>query len=224
MIDMTDTIIPKSDQMNADDLIAGPRTIRISKVSRVDGAEQPIAIGFDGDGGKPFKPCKSMRRVMVHAWGADGAAYVGRSMTLYRDPAVRFGGAEVGGIRISHMTGLTKPLVMSLTETRAKRTPFRVLPLAEEAPKEPATLDTAKSTTDFLAAMEAALQAATTRGDVDAVLAHPRVVAAGDALKNGALTRFNEARGAALARTAPPIENAPEMAEDDGWPGPQVPA
>ncbi len=130
MTDLTNTIIPKSDQMNADDLIAGPRTIKITKVSADTGsAEQPILISFEGDGGKPYKPCKSMRRVMVAIWGADGSSYPGRAMTLYRDPSVRWGGLEVGGIRISHMSDMDAPVTMALTATKQSRKPFTVRPL-----------------------------------------------------------------------------------------------
>lgn len=130
MVDMTATIAPKSDQINADDLIGGPRTITITKVTGNEGnAEQPVNVFFEGDNGKPFRPCKSMRRVMVKVWGADASKYVGRSMTLFRDPKVKWGGMEVGGIRISHMSGLEKPEVMALTETRSARKPYTVQPL-----------------------------------------------------------------------------------------------
>lgn len=137
MVDMTATIAPKSDQMNADDLIGGPRTITITKVTGNEGnAEQPVNVFYEGDDGKPFRPCKSMRRVMVAVWGAAASQYVGKAMTLYRDPKVKWGGMEVGGIRISHMSGLDKPKQLALTETRAKRTPYTVQPLKDApAPK-----------------------------------------------------------------------------------------
>lgn len=131
MIDIRQTIVPKSDQMNADDLIGGPRTIRVTKISLLAAADQPIAINFEGDNGKPYKPCKSMRRVLVTAWGPDGAAYAGRSMTLYRDDSVAFGGQQVGGIRISHMTNIERPMTMALTATRGSRKGFTVQPLAD---------------------------------------------------------------------------------------------
>lgn len=140
MTDLSLTIAPKSDQLNADDLIAGPRTIRITKVSaNPESAEQPVSIFFDGDGGKPYRPCKSMRRVLVHVWGKDGNSYPGRSMTLYRDPDVTFGGLAVGGIRISHMSEIKDAQVMALTATKKSRKPFKVLPLVEKA--APATVD-----------------------------------------------------------------------------------
>ncbi len=135
MVDMTDTIIPKSDQLNADDLIAGPLTVTITKVARASTAEQPIAVSFDGDGGKPYMPCKSMRRVMVTVWGPDATAYAGRSMTLYRDPEVTWGGMAVGGIRISNMSHMDGPVVLALTATKKARKPYKVLPLVIEPPK-----------------------------------------------------------------------------------------
>lgn len=134
MTDLSTTIAPKSNQMNADDLIGGPRTITITKVGLSDTPEQPIAIYFEDDDGKPYLPCKSMRRVLVHVWGNDGAGYVGRALTLYRDPDVMFGGIKVGGIRISHMSHIDGAKTMALTATRASRKPFTVKPLATKAP------------------------------------------------------------------------------------------
>jgi hypothetical protein len=107
MNDMRAVIEPKSDQMNADDLLSGPKTITITKVDIRPGTEQPVSMWYEGDGGKPFKPCKSMARVMVHCWGPDASQYIGRSMTLYCDPKVLWGGMAVGGIRISHMTDIS---------------------------------------------------------------------------------------------------------------------
>lgn len=135
MLDMTDTIEPKSDQLNADDLITGPRTVTITKMSKQKG-DQPVAISFEGDNGKPYLPAKSMRRVMVFAWGKNGQDYVGKSMTLFRDPEVTWGGAKVGGIRISHMSDIKKKLTVSLTATSNSKRPFTVQPLTvEEKPK-----------------------------------------------------------------------------------------
>lgn len=136
MNDMRATIIPKSDQMNFDDFAGGTtKTITVTKVLLGAEAEQPVSVGFEGDNGKPYKPCKSMRRVMVNVWGPDASKYTGRSMTLYGDPTVIFGGAKVGGIRISHMSHLDAPMTMALTATKATRKPFTVKPLVVDAPK-----------------------------------------------------------------------------------------
>lgn len=129
MTDMMPSIAPKSDQLNFDDLIGGIiKTIKITDVS-IGKHEQPVAIKYEGDNGKPYKPCKSMCRVLVQLWGADANKYIGRSLTLYGDPNVVFGGAKVGGIRISHMSDISEPVTMALTATRASRKPFTVKPL-----------------------------------------------------------------------------------------------
>lgn len=125
---LRDTIIPKSDQLNADDLIAAPMTVKIVSVKRGDN-EQPVVIGLDGH--RPYKPCKSMRRVLISAWGDDGSVWVGRTLTLYNDPDVKFGGVRVGGIRISHMSDIPNDLMMSLTATRGKRAEYRVQKLKQ---------------------------------------------------------------------------------------------
>lgn len=137
MNDMTAAIIPKSDQINADDLIAGTMTIHITGVNIKAGTEQPVAISFSGDNGKPWKPCKSMSRVLVAAWGPDAKKYVGRSVTLYRDPAVKWAGMEVGGIRISHLSDIENPITMALTATKGSRKPYTVKPLITSAPASP---------------------------------------------------------------------------------------
>lgn len=169
MSSMLGTIVPKSDQLNADDLIGGvSKTIKITSVSILAG-DQPVSLNFEGDNGKPFKPCKSMRRVLVNVWGSDGNAYVGRSMTLYRDDKVKFGGLEVGGIRISHMSDITEPVTMALTATRAARKPYTVKPLGtvqQKQPVDPAVYD------DAIAKVKAAL----TIEQLDAAVAESRLI------------------------------------------------
>lgn len=129
MNDMRAVIVPKSDQINADDLLTGPMTITVAKVEIRPGTEQPVSVRFENDNGKPYKPCKSMARVMVHCWGADANNYIGRSMTLYCDPKVMWAGMAVGGIRISHMTDIKGTQVMALTATKGNKKPFTVQPL-----------------------------------------------------------------------------------------------
>lgn len=126
--DMTSTIQPKSDQWNADDFVGGPQTFVISEVRKADSAEQPVDVFFVGHQ-RAWRPNKSMRRVLVSAWGKDPAVYAGRGVTLYCDPTVKWGGQETGGIRIAALSDIPKPLSVSLTETRGKRKPFQVKPL-----------------------------------------------------------------------------------------------
>lgn len=131
MSDMTQVIQPKSDQINADDLIGGPMTVTIASVKITPGTEQPIQMTLR-ETGKYYRPCKSMARVMVQAWGADASQYTGRSLTLYRDPKVKWGGMEVGGIRISHMSHIEREMVFMLTMSKANRAPTKVKPLAAQ--------------------------------------------------------------------------------------------
>jgi len=137
-MDITATLAPKSNQMNADDLIVGPRTIIVTNVDVAIEAEQPVAIYFKGDSGRPWRPCKSMRRVLASAWGPDSSQYVGRGITLFRDPGALYGGQQVGGIRLSHLSHIEGPLTVMLTATRGKRLPYKVLPLRAPSPAAPA--------------------------------------------------------------------------------------
>lgn len=130
-MDMSQTIAPKSDQLNADDLIAGPRTIKITRIVGHESDEQPVSVFFEGDKSKPYKPGLSMRRVMVAAWGTDSAEYIGRRMTLYNDAEVMFGGMKVGGIRISHMSDIQKEVRMPLTVKRGRKSEYVVRPLRD---------------------------------------------------------------------------------------------
>ena len=129
--DMNDVIQPKSDQINADTLIGGPMTVKITGVKIDHSSEQKVSISLEGTP-LVFRPCKSMSKVLVAAYGADANLYVGKSMTLYRDPKVKWGGLEVGGIRISHLSHIDKDMVMMLTQTRAQRAPHKVKPLRVE--------------------------------------------------------------------------------------------
>lgn len=135
-MDLTETLVPKSDQLNAEDLLAGPRTVTVEKVTK-GSVEQPVDIHLTEFPGRPFRPSKTVRRILVMAWGPEATNYTGRRMTLYRDPAVRFGADAVGGIRVSHLSHLDKPLTLALTETRGKRRAHRIDPLAAE-PTPPA--------------------------------------------------------------------------------------
>lgn len=130
MIDMTDTIETKSDQLNFVDLVE-PKTITITGVKKVAG-EQPISINYEGDNGKPWKPCKNMRRVMVQLWGKDADKYAGQKLTLYNDPSVKWAGKDLGGIRISHMTGIEKKFSVMLAVSKGNFKPFVVEPIIDK--------------------------------------------------------------------------------------------
>lgn len=137
-MDLRTTIEAKSDQLNATDLVSGPRTIKVTKVTGNESADQPINIYFEGDNNKPFKPCKSMRRLLVQLWGHESDNYVGKSMTLYMDETVKFAGVNVGGIRISHVSNIDEPKEVLITISKTKRRPVTVHPLKVETPQKKA--------------------------------------------------------------------------------------
>jgi len=132
---LRDTIIPKSDQLNAEQLITKPMTITVTNVKRGD-VDQPVIINYTNDEGRPFKPCKTMRKILIFAWGDDGRNWVGKSMTLYCDHEVKFGGVKVGGIRISHMTGIERDMAVSLNTTKGKKGEFIIKKLSEIREKD----------------------------------------------------------------------------------------
>jgi len=135
-LDISDTIKPKTDQLNADDLISGPKTLTFTNARKTGSPDQPFSLNFEGDNGKPYKPSLGMRRVLVKMWGANAAEYVGRSVTVYNDPDVTFGKDKVGGIRISHMSHIERTASFALTVSKARRKQFTVQPLKIQTPEK----------------------------------------------------------------------------------------
>jgi hypothetical protein len=128
-MDISETTAPKSDQQNYDDYAGGiVRIVTVTEVKR-GGDEQPVDIHLAEFPGRPYRPSKSMRRVLMAAWGRESSVYVGRRMELYGDPDVTFGRDKVGGIKISRLSHVEKRLSVALTVTRGKRAPYVVEPL-----------------------------------------------------------------------------------------------
>lgn len=120
------TIETKSDQLNAQDLLTGSVDVTVVDVKRGND-EQPITIVIDG-GRQPYKPCKSMRRVLIAMWGEYPKKWIGRQMRLFCDPDVMFGGVKAGGIRISHMSDVERT-VLPLTVSRGRTKAYTIEPL-----------------------------------------------------------------------------------------------
>ena len=164
MIDVTDlrpTIVPKSDQLNAEQLLGGPMTITVTGVKVSSNPEQPVSVHYEGEQGRPFRPCKTMRKLLVFAWGPDGNEWAGRSMTVYNDPSGKFGGDEVGGIRISHLSHIPKAIEVSLTSTRGKKALYRVALLETTDAKHLKEMRTAADLDTLAAAFKAAWKSTT---------------------------------------------------------------
>lgn len=127
--DLRPTIVPKSDQLNAEQLLGGPMILNITDVRIGSGDDQPVVVHYEGENGRPYKPCKTMRKLLIHAYGPNGLQWIGKSLQVYNDPAVKFGGEDVGGIRIGHMSDIPSGLKVSLTSTRGKKAKYEIKPL-----------------------------------------------------------------------------------------------
>jgi hypothetical protein len=176
-MDLAHSIEPNSEQLNAEDLLAGPMTVTITGVKKGT-ADQPVFIQLAEFADRTYRPGKSMRRILVAAWGAEADAYVGRRVTIYNDPKVKWAGQEVGGIRIRALSHITKPLTVALTVTRGKRAPFTVQPIpTDTAALKSALADIAGA--ESIPALKAAWDLAGKRG----VQGHADVVAAKETRK-----------------------------------------
>jgi hypothetical protein len=145
-VNIEDTLAPNSDQLDAIELVAGPRTFTIDKVTRGN-AEQPVNVHFlELD--RPWRPSKGMRRVLAACWGAEAAAWAGRRVELYYDPTVTFGKERPGGTRIralSHIDG-TKQVPVLVSRGKSGVVTVEPLPDAPAKPAAPSEADVNAST------------------------------------------------------------------------------
>lgn len=129
-------IEPKSDQLNADDLIGSNRIIKITRVVVTDAAQQACSVYFEGDNGKPWKPCKGSGRVLVHAWGEDPKNFVGKYVEIYRDPEAIYAGKKVGGIRVRALSDIDGDFEFTETVSKSVRKPIKILKLKVQQPAQ----------------------------------------------------------------------------------------
>lgn len=137
---LRDTIIPKSDQLNYDDFVAGPKTYRVTGM-KMGSPEQPVVVSvveLDGTPARDYKPCKGMRRVLIQAWGDKGKDWIGKQLTLCGNPNVKWAGQAIGGIQVSAVSGINAPLVCKMTVSRGTRADYVVKPIVEtDKPSDP---------------------------------------------------------------------------------------
>ena len=161
-MDMTESIRPKSDQLDADELLSGPRTFTITEVRKGPSDEQPFDFIL-AEHPRPWRPCKTVRKLIVAAWGPETTVCHGRRLTLVRDPSVTWAGEAVGGIRVSHMSHLkdSKPLRVSVQATSKTKTAILIQPLSDAAPPPDyaAQITTAASKQDLNRVWQAAKDA-----------------------------------------------------------------
>lgn len=133
MSKLSEMAAPKSDQLNATDLVAGPIDITVTRYT-VSAGEQPLSLHAANIEGRPWKPCKTMMRWMSQAWKTDEPAdIVGKTIRLYCDPEVFFGGMKTGGIRISHLSHIDGDI--ALQEGNRRQTKSLKIKVVKPIPK-----------------------------------------------------------------------------------------
>jgi hypothetical protein len=109
MADISDTLAPKSDQLDNIDLRGTePRIFTVTQVDVKPGAEQPVTVHL-AEFPRPWKPGKNMRRVLAHCWGRESDNWVGKRVELFSDERVKFGNETPGGTRISRLSDIDGP-------------------------------------------------------------------------------------------------------------------
>lgn len=133
-MDISETLAPASDQLDAIELVSGPRIFTIESVTK-GSIEQPVNVHFV-DFPRPWRPSKGMRRVLAGCWGADASQWPGRRCELFFDPTVTFGKEKPGGTRISRLSHIDETKKIPLLVSRGKSAIFTVEPLPELTPAE----------------------------------------------------------------------------------------
>lgn len=180
-MDITSALAPKSDQLDAIELVT-PRTFTIDTGSRLGNRDgQAVAEIRLVDFPRVWRPSKGMLDVLAQVWGTNAAEWVGNSITLYNDPEVRFGPDKVGGVRIAAMTGIDKETTLSIRGSGqgARKKPWRVKPLADAPAIDITTYTPALEQATNVDALKTAFFAAP-----PAVQKDPRFIAAKDKRKD----------------------------------------
>ena len=130
ILDLSGTIKAKSDQLNVDDMVTGPIMVQVEGVKLMNDPKQSVHIYYYGCENKPFKPCLTVRRILIALWGKDGNQWANRWMNLYVDAAVDFGKQKnIGGIRVDAVSHIASAATISLTVRRGMKQHFTIKPI-----------------------------------------------------------------------------------------------
>lgn len=132
-MDISRTIEADSTQVNAVDLTGSSRIVTITGVSKGPDSKQPVNLELAEFPGRSYRPCKSMRRVLVHAWGPDAQSYIGRRMRLYNDESVKWAGKAVGGIRINGLSDIAAGFQRTLQESQKSYVTYAIEKLPDQS-------------------------------------------------------------------------------------------
>lgn len=128
------TAEPRSDQINYEDFVGGPRVYTIGGV-RVGTAEQKYDIQLQEEQ-RVWRPPLTVLRILIACWGDDATVWHGRQVELFGDPSIRFGKEAVGGIRIKALSHLDEPKTVTVTVARGKRQKITIQPLQVAPPTD----------------------------------------------------------------------------------------
>ncbi len=162
-MDVSETLTPKSDQLDAVDLLSGSQVFTITKVDVRAGAEQPVAVHL-AEFPRVWRPGKNMRRVLAYCWGNDSANWVGKRVELFCDESVMFGGAAVSGTRISRVSGIDGPKSAPVINGKKPGT-YKVSPLPDLTPADKLRAEWRTADPERRAAIEVEVAALGQAGD-----------------------------------------------------------
>ena len=126
-VDIRAATKPKSDQLNYETFLTGPQTFTVSKVTPGD-RDHPVFIHMNECPATPYKPSKGMLKCIAQpdGWGDKSSQWVGKSITLYGDPTVIYGGVEVGGIKVAALSDINCDYETLISARRGVRKPHLI--------------------------------------------------------------------------------------------------
>lgn len=128
MTNIAHTLVAKSDQLNAADLIGGEKLLKITSVDVKSASD--VWVHYDGENGRPWKTSLTARRILARLWTEESDNWIGHTVAVHCDPTVVYAGEEVGGIRPHAATGIDSERVIKLKERRGpKPKTFKIVPL-----------------------------------------------------------------------------------------------
>ena len=124
----------KGEYISAVELNNNRPTLTIAKISisRVEDekkkreVDKPVMWFKEIDRGWMY--CKTTGHCMAAMFGNNDDAWIGKRVTLYADPEVRFGSEQVGGIRIAGSPDIAKPLTVRIKFPKKKAFEVQLAP------------------------------------------------------------------------------------------------
>lgn len=141
MPDVSAAIAPKSQQLDNIELRGkGPQIFTITGVDVRETLDQPLIVHL-AEFPRPWKPGKTMGRVLAQCWGLDSDDWIGKRVELFADESIKFGNDTPGGTRISRLSDIDGPKAAAILLGQGKPGLYKVEPLPDEpqpaAPPEP---------------------------------------------------------------------------------------